>query len=136
MVKINRLLRIKQQKYSLVHMPQNIQEKITSIQAPITLQNEPINCKNAISLTYKPLITQLSFLSNFGYIYIFPEAGPCGMKHVKNLPNTWYVTKVMTLNAWLDNWQRCSHISDTSRDIYSYLMISASFNSIALTRLI
>ena len=42
----------------------------------------------------------------------------------------------MTLNAWLDNRQRCSHTSDTSRDIHSYLMISASFNSIALTRLI
>ena len=40
----------------------------------------------------------------------------------------------MTLNAWLDNWQRCGHTSDTSRDIHSYLMISASFNSIALTR--
>ena len=51
-------------------------------------------------------------------------------------PNTWCVRKVMTLNAWLDNWQCCSHISDTSRDIRSYLMISASFNSIALTRLI
>ena len=23
--------------------------------------------------------------------------------------NTWCVRKVMTLNAWLDNWQRCSH---------------------------
>ena len=40
----------------------------------------------------------------------------------------------MTLNAWLDKWQRCSHTSDTSRDVHSYLMISASFNSIALTR--
>ena len=47
-----------------------------------------------------------------------------------------YVRKVMTLNAWLDNWQCCSHTSDTSRDIHSYLMISASFNSIALTHLI
>jgi len=46
------------------------------------------------------------------------------------------VRKVMTLNAWLDNWQSCSHTLDTSRDIHSYLMISASFNSIALTRLI
>ena len=42
----------------------------------------------------------------------------------------------MTLNAWFDNWQRCSHTSDTSRDIHSYLMIGASFNSIALTRVI
>ena len=49
---------------------------------------------------------------------------------------TWCVKKVMTLNAWLDNWQCCSHTSDTSRDLHSYLMISASFNSIALTRLI
>jgi len=49
---------------------------------------------------------------------------------------TWCVTKVMTLNAWLDNWQCCSHTSDTSWDIRSYLMISASFNSIALTRVI
>ena len=49
---------------------------------------------------------------------------------------TWCVRKVMTLNAWLDNWQCCSHTSVTSRDIYSYLMISASFNSIALTRVI
>jgi hypothetical protein len=32
----------------------------------------------------------------------------------------------MTLNAWLDNWQRCTHTSDTSRDIHSYLMISES----------
>ena len=24
----------------------------------------------------------------------------------------------MTLNAWLDNWQRCSHTSDTSRDTF------------------
>ena len=37
----------------------------------------------------------------------------------------------MTLNAWLDNWQSCSHTSDTSRDTHSYLIISASFNSIA-----
>ena len=42
----------------------------------------------------------------------------------------------MTLNAWIDNWERCSHTSDTSRDVHTYLMISASFNSIALTRLI
>jgi len=42
----------------------------------------------------------------------------------------------MTLNAWLDNWQRCSHTSDTSLDIHSYFMISASFNSRALTRVI
>jgi len=42
----------------------------------------------------------------------------------------------MRLNVWLDNWQNCSHTSDTSRDIHSYLMISASFNSIALTRVI
>ena len=42
----------------------------------------------------------------------------------------------MPLNAWLDIWQRCSHTSDTSRDINSYLMISASFNSIAITRVI
>ena len=42
----------------------------------------------------------------------------------------------MTLNAWLDNWQRCSHTSDTRRDIHSYLMITAGFNSIALTRVI
>ena len=49
---------------------------------------------------------------------------------------TWCVRKVMTLNACLDNWQRCSHTSDTSRDIHSYLMISASFNSIALTGVI
>ena len=46
------------------------------------------------------------------------------------------VRKVMTLNAWLDNWQCCSHTSDTRRDIHSYFMISASFNSIALTHLI
>jgi hypothetical protein len=46
------------------------------------------------------------------------------------------VRKVMTLNAWLDNCQCCSHTSDTSRDIHSYQMISASFNSIALKRLI
>ena len=52
------------------------------------------------------------------------------------LEHTRCVRKVMTLNAWLDNWQSCSHISDTSRDIHSYLMISASFNSIALTCLI
>jgi len=50
--------------------------------------------------------------------------------------DTWHVRKVMTLNVWLDNWQRCSHTSDTSQDILSYLMISASFNSLALTRLI
>jgi len=50
--------------------------------------------------------------------------------------HTWCVRKVMTLNSWLDNWQRCSHTSDTSQDIRSYLMISASFNSIALTRVI
>jgi len=36
----------------------------------------------------------------------------------------WYkytrcVRKVMTLNAWLDNWQSSSHTSDTSRDIQS-----------------
>jgi len=42
----------------------------------------------------------------------------------------------MTLNVWLDNWQHCSHTSDTSRDVHSYLMISASFNSIALTCMI
>jgi len=46
------------------------------------------------------------------------------------------VRKVMTPNAWLDNGQSCNHNSDTSRDIYSYLMISASFNSMALTPLI
>ena len=46
----------------------------------------------------------------------------------------WCVRKLMTLNAWLDNWQCCSHNSDTSRYIHSYLMINASFNSIALTR--
>jgi len=43
---------------------------------------------------------------------------------------------VMTLNACLDNWQNFSHTSDTSRDIHSYLMISASFNWIALTGVI
>jgi len=48
----------------------------------------------------------------------------------------WCAWKVMTLKAWLDNWQNCSHNSDTSRDIHSYLMISASFNSMALTRVI
>ena len=53
--------------------------------------------------------------------------------HKNNVSPTWCVTKVMTLNAWLDNWQCCNHTSDTSRDINSYLMISASFNSIALT---
>jgi hypothetical protein len=50
-------------------MPQNLQEKTTSMQTPITLQQEPISCKNAISLMYKPLITQLPLLGNFGYMY-------------------------------------------------------------------
>jgi len=53
-----------------------------------------------------------------------------------SLSLTWCVRIVMTLNAWLDNWQGCNDTSDTSRDIHSYLMISASFNSIALTRAI
>ena len=50
--------------------------------------------------------------------------------------STWCVRKVMTLNAWLDNWQCCSHASDTRRDIHSDLMNSASFNWIALTHVI
>ena len=41
----------------------------------------------------------------------------------------------MRLKAWLDNWQDCSHTSDISRNVHSYLMFSASFNLIALTRL-
>jgi hypothetical protein len=41
--------------------------------------------------------------------------------------------KVMRLNAWFKNWKNCSHISNTSRDLHSYLMFSASFNSIAST---
>jgi hypothetical protein len=40
----------------------------------------------------------------------------------------------MTLNAWLDNWQRCSHTSDTSWDIHSYLKISASYENVAKVR--
>jgi hypothetical protein len=39
----------------------------------------------------------------------------------------------MRLNAWLENWKNCSHVSDTSRYVHSYLMFSASFNSIAST---
>ena len=58
------------------------------------------------------------------------------VRHQVGIEYTWCVRKVMTLNAWLDNWQSCSHTSDTSRDIHSYLMISASFNWIALTRVI
>jgi len=38
----------------------------------------------------------------------------------------------MTLKACLDNWQHCSHTSDNSRDIHSYL-ISASFKTSDLT---
>ena len=38
----------------------------------------------------------------------------------------------MRLNAWLKNWQYCSHASDTSRDVHSYMMFNVSFNSIAL----
>jgi len=41
----------------------------------------------------------------------------------------------MRPNAWLDNWRYCGHASDTSQDVHSYLMFSAIFNSIALTRL-
>ena len=68
------------------------------------------------------------------YLYL------CCHLHICSVRETWRYTrcvrKVMTLNEWLDNWQSCSHTSDTSRDIHSYLMIIASFNSIALTRLI
>ena len=42
----------------------------------------------------------------------------------------------MALNAWLDNWQSCSHTSGTNQDIHSNLLISANFNSMTLTRLI
>jgi hypothetical protein len=41
----------------------------------------------------------------------------------------------MRLNPRLENWQNCSNVSDTSRDLHSYLMFTASFNSIASTRL-
>ena len=41
------------------------------------------------------------------------------------MEHTWCVRKLMTLNVWLDNWQRCSNTSDTSRDIHCYLIINA-----------
>ena len=39
------------------------------------------------------------------------------------------------LNTWLENWQHCSHVSDTSWDVHSYLMFSANFKSKGWTRL-
>jgi len=62
------------------------------------------------------------------------EQKKCGESKMSQL--SWCVKKEMTLNAWLHNWQRCRHNLDTSRDIHSYLMISTSFNSIALTSVI
>ena len=32
----------------------------------------------------------------------------------------------------LDNWQHCSHASDTNRDVHSYVMLNTSSNSISL----
>ena len=75
--------------------------------------------ENVPSKSWKPSNDSSHFISHMGLI----------------LQHTRCVRKVMTLNAWLDNWQCCSHTSDTRRDIHSYL-IRASFNSIALTRLI
>ena len=49
-------------RYSLIHLPQNLQEKTTSVHTPIALQYEPITCTNEISCVYKPPTTQCLFL--------------------------------------------------------------------------
>ena len=85
-------------------MPQSLQEKMTSMHIPITLQHEPINCKYAISLMHKPLITQLSLLSNF------PEDGPCEMKHVKNLPYINNKKPLVVIDGFFLYLCYCNHI--------------------------
>jgi len=60
--RINRLFRRKNKKYSLVHYPQNPQEKTTSVHTPFTIQCKGINSTNEISFINKPCITLYLFL--------------------------------------------------------------------------
>ena len=67
-------------KYSPIRLPQNLQDSMTSIHTPLTLQYKLIRCTNETSFMYKPPIIQYLFVSSQQFcIYILPEDGPFGL---------------------------------------------------------